>query len=101
MQADMGAEADVPEGGATCVTVDAKPYGLFKVSAKVYCLDNRCTHMGGPLCEGNLEGPIVTCPWHGSRFDVRTGQVVGPPARAPVRSYPVTVEGGAVRADVP
>lgn len=101
MRAEMGAEADVPEGGAKCVTVNAKPYALFRVGGVVYCIDNRCTHVGGPLCEGELEGPTVTCPWHGSRFDVRTGQVVGPPARSPVRSYPVTVDGGVVWADVP
>lgn len=101
MRAEMGAETDVPEGGAKCVTVNAKPYALFKISGKVYCLDNRCTHVGGPLCEGELDGTIVTCPLHSSRFDVRTGQVVGPPARSPVRSYPVTVDGGVVWADVP
>lgn len=101
MRADLGAEADVPEGGAKCVTVDKKQYALFKVRGTVYCIDNRCTHMGGPLCEGDLEEFIVTCPWHGSRFDVKTGEVVGPPARTPVRSYPVTVEGGKVIAVVP
>ena len=97
----MCPETDVPEGGAKCVTMNGKPYALFKVGGTVYCLDNRCTHVGGPLCRGKLEGPVVTCPLHGSRFDVQTGQVVGPPARAPVRSYPVTVNGGVVRADLP
>lgn len=101
MRADLGAEADVPEGGAKCVAVNNKPYALFKVGGRVYALDNRCTHVGGPLCEGDLEGSIVTCPWHGSRFDVRSGQVVGPPARVPVRSHSVTVEGGRVFAEIP
>ena len=96
----MASAADVPEGGAKCVTVNAKPYALFKVAGTVYCLDNRCTHVGGPLCQGALAGSIVTCPLHGSRFDVRTGQVVGPPARTPVRSYPVAVENGTVWADL-
>ena len=91
----------MPEGAAKCATVNNKPYALFKVGGTVYCLGNHCTHMGGPLCEGDLEGFVVKCPWHGSRFDVRTGQVVGPPARAPVRFYPVVVQDGKVWADLP
>ncbi len=101
MRREMGSEADVPEGGAKCTSVDQKPYALFKVGGKVYCLDNRCTHLGGPLCQGDVDGSVVECPWHGSRFDVRTGQVVGPPARTPVRSHPVTVEAGRVWAEIP
>jgi len=69
---------------------------LFKVGGKVYCLDNSCTHVGGPLCQGTLHGTVVQCQLHGSRFDVRSGQVVSPPARQPVRSYPVTIEDGKV-----
>lgn len=101
MRVDLGPEADVPERGPKCVTADRRPYALFKVAGKVYCLDNRCTHVGGPLCEGVLSEYIVRCPWHGSRFDVRSGQVVGPPARTPVQSYPTTIEGGRVWADIP
>lgn len=101
MRREMGSETDVPEGGAKCVTIDQKHYALFKVRGKVFCLDNRCTHLGGPLCEGDLDGNVVTCPWHGSRFDVRTGQVVGAPARTPVRSYPVEVVAGTLWAEVP
>lgn len=101
MRVNVGGEGEVPEGGAKCVTAQGKPYALFKVQGKVYCLDNRCIHVGGPLCEGDLEGFVVECPWHGSRFDVRTGQVLGPPARTAVRSYPTTVEGGKVWVELP
>jgi 3-phenylpropionate/trans-cinnamate dioxygenase ferredoxin subunit len=83
------------------VTVAAQTYALFKVSGIIYCVANRCTHLGGPLCQGRLESFVVQCPWHGSRFDVRTGAVVGPPARAPVKAYPVTVEAGRVWVDLP
>lgn len=101
MRVDVGAAADVPEGGAKCVTANARPLALFKVQGKVYCVDNRCTHVGGPLCRGRLSAFVVTCPLHGSRFDVRTGQLVGPPARLPVSSYPVEVEGDRVWAEIP
>ena len=54
-------------------------------------LDNTCTHRGGPLTEGEISGHEVTCPWHGARFDVRTGEVVGPPAQQAVARYGVRV----------
>ncbi len=100
MPVEVGLEADVAEGKARCVTANGRPLALFKVAGRIYALENRCTHLGGPLCQGFLKESTVTCPWHGSRFDVRTGQVVGPPARTPVHSVPVIVEGGKVFADV-
>ncbi len=88
---------DLKPGQAAWVDVKGRQIALFNVDGTYYALDNECTHLGGPLGEGQLTGPVVTCPWHGSRFDVRTGQVVGPPAREPVQSFPVQVEGQEVR----
>ncbi|MGQ0796999.1 MAG: Rieske (2Fe-2S) protein [Methanobacteriota archaeon] len=97
----MGPEADVPEGEIRCVSVNERDYALFRVGGKVYCLANKCTHLRGPLCEGLLEDHVVECPWHGSRFDIRTGQVVGPPARTPVRSYECTIANGRTWVEIP
>lgn len=101
MRVGLAAEKDLPEDGPMCIEHAGRTYALFKADGNVYCLDNHCTHLGGPLCEGTLQGFVVQCPWHGSRFDVRNGSVVGPPARSPVRAYPTTVEGGKVWADLP
>jgi len=101
MRADFGPEANVVEGKPTCVTVGGKAFALFRISGTIYCLDNRCTHVGGPLCQGRLNGAVVQCPLHGSRFDVRTGAVVGPPARTPVGAHAVIVEAGKVWVDLP
>src|SRR5205823_14786062 len=101
MRTDLGAEAGFPEGKPTCVTVGARTIAVFKVSGKTYELDNTCTHLGGPLCKGRLDGFVVQCPWHGSRFDVRSGQVACSPARKPVKAYPVTVAARRVWADPP
>ena len=101
MRVDAGPVSEIPEGEAKCATLGQRPVALFNIGGKVYCLDNRCTHVGGPLCEGTLDDFVVECPWHGSRFDVRSGQVVGPPARTPVRAYPAVVEGGRVWVDLP
>ena len=64
---------------------------IFNVDGHFYATQATCTHRGGPLCEGDLAGEIITCPWHGSQFDVRTGEVVQDPATEPLKIYPVTV----------
>jgi nitrite reductase/ring-hydroxylating ferredoxin subunit len=70
------------------------------VGGVFYAFDDRCPHMGGHLSKGLLFGAVVQCPLHGSKFDVRTGSVVEGPAKAPVKTYPVKVEGDDVLADL-
>jgi len=89
--------SDVAPGQAIWVEVKGRQIALFNLDGTYYAIDNECSHLGGPLAEGRIQGAVVTCPWHGSRFDVRTGQVVGPPAREPVRAYRVQVEGQEVK----
>ena len=65
---------------------------IVNVEGNYYALGNVCTHVGGPLDEGTLEGYEVECPWHGSKFDVRTGEPTKPPARQAVPKYEVKIE---------
>lgn len=73
---------------------------LANVDGTFYAIDGECTHMGGPLGEGELDGKNVMCPWHSSEFDVTTGEVLGPPADEPQRKFEVRVEDGNVQVDV-
>jgi nitrite reductase/ring-hydroxylating ferredoxin subunit len=73
---------------------------LANVDGTLYAIGGECTHTGGPLGEGELEGTIVTCPWHGSRFDVTSGAVVSPPARNAEPTYEVRIEGDDVQVAV-
>jgi glycine betaine catabolism B len=73
------------------VEVNGENICLSNVNGKYYAIGNICTHMGGPLAEGKLEEYIVQCPWHGSRFDIRS-EVVRPPAMRPETTYEVKVE---------
>jgi len=81
------------EGHAVRVVVNGAPVAVFRVSGVLYALDARCTHVGGPLDQGALHGTQVTCPWHGSVFDVRDGKVVRGPAVRPASVYRVHLEG--------
>lgn len=66
---------------------------VFNVAGHFCATEAKCPHMQGPLNEGKLDGSTVTCPWHGSEFDVCTGAVLSGPAKEPVKTYPVVVEG--------
>lgn len=75
------------------VGVGGKHIALFNVEGTYYAIDDTCTHKGGPLSEGEVKAGKVTCPWHGSTFDVITGDVVDPPAPIGVSRYNVRVVG--------
>ena len=70
----VAAVSDVPPGTAKEVLAGDQVVALFNVEGTFHALDGVCPHAGGPLGEGTLRGGIVTCPWHGWQFDVKTGQ---------------------------
>ncbi|HZD12317.1 MAG TPA: Rieske 2Fe-2S domain-containing protein [Candidatus Binatus sp.] len=69
----VGTVHDIPEGQGREVTVEGRKIALFKTNGKVFAVADRCLHRGGPLSLGELNDYTVTCPWHGWRYDVRTG----------------------------
>jgi nitrite reductase/ring-hydroxylating ferredoxin subunit len=92
--------AKPPEPGhATRVVVDGTVVAVFNVGGVLFGVDSKCTHVGGPLEKGPVTGTTVTCPWHGSQFDLRTGAVVRGPASKPVKSYRVQSEADGLSLD--
>lgn len=88
----VAATNDIQPSQMKEIEVAGEKVCVINVDGKFYAIDNVCTHEGGPLAEGTLEGYEVECPWHGSRFDVRTGEVINPPAETPQPLYEVKVE---------
>jgi 3-phenylpropionate/trans-cinnamate dioxygenase ferredoxin subunit len=88
--------SDVPDPGKMLVEVDERLVALFHVSGKFYAIDDVCTHDGGPLAEGKLEGHTIACPRHGAKFDIRTGAALTMPATKPTVAHEVKIEGGEV-----
>lgn len=74
---------------------------MFNVGGGFCATQARCTHRQGPLSEGTLDGSTVTCPWHGAQFNVCSGAVLRGPAKDPLKTYTVTVEGEIGRVDAP
>ena len=85
-------KADIPVGSGKTVQIDGTPVAVFNVDGNFYVVDNTCVHQGGPLGEGTLDGSVVTCPWHGWQYDVKTGVNTSNP-QAKVKSYPIKIEG--------
>jgi nitrite reductase/ring-hydroxylating ferredoxin subunit len=86
---------EIKEGQAKVVSINGEDVAVFRHEGGFYAIQHICPHRGGPLGEGQLEGSVVTCPWHGWKFDIKTGvSPVMPTAR--VKTYKVHVEGNEV-----
>ncbi|MFI5404812.1 MAG: Rieske (2Fe-2S) protein [Candidatus Gagatemarchaeaceae archaeon] len=88
--------SEIPAGTIKVVKMGGAEVWVANIEGTLFAHPNKCTHAGGPVGKGKLNGTIIQCPWHGSKFDVRTGVVVGPPAQVQLPSYEVRVEGTAV-----
>jgi nitrite reductase/ring-hydroxylating ferredoxin subunit/uncharacterized membrane protein len=89
-------EADLPEGTPTKVDVRGVPVFLLRRGDTVFAMHDECTHHGGPLHTGKLEGDVVTCPWHGSCFRVTDGGIERGPATAPQPVFTARINEGKV-----
>ena len=83
---------EIPAGGVKVVRLDDRDLAIYHLEDGYYAIDDVCTHDGGELASGVLEGEVVECPRHGARFDVRTGAVLSAPAVVPVTTYEVKIE---------
>jgi 3-phenylpropionate/trans-cinnamate dioxygenase ferredoxin subunit len=89
----VASRAELPPGSKALTEVDGRPIAVFNVDGHFYAIDDVCTHDGGPLAEGVLEGCEIQCPRHGARFDVRTGKALCLPAFEPVTAHRVELRG--------
>ena len=78
------------------VEIDAVSIAVFNVGGEFYAIEDVCTHDGGGLAGGAVDGNVVICPRHGARFCLRSGAALTPPAYEPVRTYPTRVVAGTV-----
>jgi nitrite reductase/ring-hydroxylating ferredoxin subunit len=84
---------DIEPSSMKAVDMAGEKVCIINIEGNYYAIGNVCTHVRGPLDEGALEGYEVECPWHGSKFDVRTREPTKPPARQAVPIYEVNLEG--------
>jgi len=96
----IGSSGDVVAGQMRAFDVAGTKMTVARANGHLYAFDDTCTHLGCSLAKGKLEGTTVTCPCHGSQFDVTSGAVLRGPAQRPVRSRVVQVEGEDLLAEV-
>ncbi len=84
---------DVPDPGQTLLEVEDRIVVLFRVGNEYFCIDDVCTHDGGPLSEGRLDDHAIACPRHGAKFDIRTGKALTMPATVDTAAHEVKIEG--------
>ena len=91
----VGSIEDFSSGLGKRVTVDGRHVAVFRLGDEFFALDNMCLHRGGPLCEGFIENDVVTCPWHGWSYDIKTGTMIQDP-RVGVSRHDVRVDGNVI-----
>jgi 3-phenylpropionate/trans-cinnamate dioxygenase ferredoxin component len=91
---------ELTPGQAKLIEVNGNEIALFNIEGEFHAIDNTCTHVGGPLCEGEISGSEVACPWHGAPFDVTTGRALGPPATEAVNHYNLRLADGYIEIEV-
>lgn len=104
---EVGHTDQVPPGTMRSFNVNGTDVLLVNVEGNYYAIGGRCTHRNGDLSQGKLEGKIVTCPRHGSRFDVTTGEALSGPKIGPLKlttgnepRYEVRIEGNTIQVKI-
>ena len=94
--------SEVAAGEMKLVEVEGDEVVIANVDGEFFAFSNTCTHEGGPLSDGELEGDIVTCPWHFTPFNVKTGEVLeGGVTDDPISTYEVRLEGDNIQVRKP
>jgi 3-phenylpropionate/trans-cinnamate dioxygenase ferredoxin subunit len=94
---DVAPAEELKPGSWRTVDVDGTQIAIFNVNGEYHAIEDLCTHDGGILTGGSVEGAEVVCPRHGARFSIVTGDALSPPAYEPVPTFPVRVECGMVQ----
>ena len=84
------------DGRRKTVQFAGREVAIFKIAEEFYAIENECPHQGAPLCEGHVDGEVVSCPWHGWQFDLCTGESVTVPGMD-LQAYTVQIENGHVK----
>jgi len=94
---NVATDAELQPGQFRTVDLDGVRIAVFNIDGQYHAIEDMCTHDGGTLTGGAVDGGVVTCPRHGARFSIKTGEALSPPAYEPVATFPVRVETGMVQ----
>lgn len=93
----VGAVDEIPMGAHKVADVNGVMVAVFNIGGQLYAIEDVCTHDGGILTGGSINGCVITCPRHGATFDVRTGEALTAPAYEPTATFPVRIRDAMVQ----
>ena len=91
---------ELESGQGKLVEAEGKEIAIFNCDGTYYAIGNECPHVGGPLCEGEIDGSTVICPWHGAEFDLKSGEALAPPAEENINTYKVHIDGDLIKIEI-
>lgn len=92
---------EIPDGERLFFEIDGLPIVIYSLNGQYFATGDECSHDGGPIGDGEIDGNEIVCPRHGAKFDVRTGKVTGMPAVTDIPSFPVRVLDGKIEIGIP
>ncbi len=97
---DVAPVNELDPGSRRVISTEIGPVAVFNLAGEFFAIADACTHDGGELASGACEGDQIICPRHGSRFCIKTGKVLTPPAYEDVETFPVRVENSIIQVDI-
>jgi len=94
---DAAAVGELAPGASKVIDIDGAQIAVFNIGGEYFAIEDVCTHDGGELASGVLEGDQIVCPRHGARFCVRTGEALTAPAYEPTAKFPLRIENGVIQ----
>jgi len=94
---DVAPQSEFPPGDWRSLDVDGTQVAVFNLAGEYYAIEDLCTHDGGTLTGGAVDGEQIVCPRHGARFSIKTGAVLTPPAYEPLATFALRIEHGMVQ----
>jgi 3-phenylpropionate/trans-cinnamate dioxygenase ferredoxin component len=96
----IAAVSEIPPGRTRCFVVRGHRIAVYNIDGEFFATQESCTHAEASLCEGQMSGDEIICPLHFATFNIRTGEVTGPPAYEDLMTYAVRVTGNDVEVQV-
>ncbi len=93
-------ERELRPGNRKVISTEIGPIAVFNLNGELFAIADMCTHDGGELASGVCEGDQIICPRHGSRFCIRNGKVLTPPAYEDVETFPVRIENATIQVNI-
>jgi len=90
----------VPAGSLKSFQINGKEILIINDNGNLYCLQGRCAHAGAPLVEGTVDNQVLTCPWHGSKFNITSGELVKGPAKIGLKKYNLVINSDFVYGEI-